>query len=217
MKQMYDLDLIRFNKIKLPTVDEIIKAQEKEPIDSMGTFVSSCISQKNGRILDRKTEKGHSFVIGFLALLLAKMGATTLVTDLKQVGGNLVNPTNDGFNLDSTEIIGSLTTGIICGTGTTPVSVVDSDIETIIPEGGGAGQFNYLACTVGQLLSNASQVFFNITRDMQNNSGGQITSTENVIRSNTTPGELITDRTLVTDVVNDTQTLTKTFTPIITV
>jgi hypothetical protein len=68
--------------------------------------------------------------------------------------------------------------GIILGTGTTPATRSDVDIESEIAHGSGSGQLTYGSCSFGSLGDDGSHYTVAFTRTVTNNSGAQITVTE---------------------------------------
>jgi len=68
--------------------------------------------------------------------------------------------------------------GIRVGTGTTPVTISDYNIQTSIGHGNGAGQLYHQATIIGAAQVIGTEAFFTISRNFNNNSGGTITVQE---------------------------------------
>jgi len=221
MKQMHDLDKIKWDKSKIPTIEDRIKAdREDNRPPPLSTYITTVIASKSGVIKERDVMKSHSFVKAFMFCLMVQALQGFSVATCKNTAG--VEQTADAriFNFKVTAIVGSPTVGITLGTGTTPVDILDFNIETIIPEGVAAGQLNYQAAFVSEPITDATTSSFNISRVAQNNSGGSITIEEMALigrLDGISSENRCFDRTLKQDVLGDTLSITKTYTPTITV
>ena len=68
--------------------------------------------------------------------------------------------------------------GIVFGTGSTAVDMQDNALVALIAEGAGAGQFNYVAQVTSVAAIGTTQSSVSMTRQANNNSGGNITVAE---------------------------------------
>ena len=178
------------------------------------------VKDKNGKIIKQHKQKSHSFLMNFAAMLGASMFETASANfyyfrattgtwysfDTYHSNWSIFYM-NDGAN-DSTY-------GIVVGTGTTPPTPNDYNLENIISNGTGSGQLVYgshsispqggtselqagtSTPTTGVLTPSGNTISFSISRTFQNQSGAPITVSEvgiialPVVYSNTTAYVLI--------------------------
>ena len=76
---------------------------------------------------------------------------------------------------------GSVSRGIVVGTGTTPVAIDDYALESQIAEGTGVDEMNHLTCTVATSIVAAPSCSFVVSRSIVNNSAAEITVREAAI------------------------------------
>lgn len=68
--------------------------------------------------------------------------------------------------------------GIVAGTGTTPVTMTDYELQTLIAHGTGSGQLSYGAVSFGSPTTDGKSRYFEFERALTNSSGGTITVNE---------------------------------------
>jgi len=162
--------------------------------------LSITIKDKNGKIIKQHKQHSHSFLTNFATMLMASMvesesanfyyfrvtAGTWYSFDVNTDWG--IFYMNDGAN-DSTY-------GIVVGTGITPPTPNDYNLENIISNGTGSGQLVYGATsispksgtsplqagtsepTTGVLTPSGNTTSFSVSRTFQNQSGSPITVSE---------------------------------------
>ena len=154
------------------------------------------VFDKDGKLLQKHKQRSHSWTrnaYNTLFCQMASLNARDLTfgagkLSIKDTGGVIEgDPAKScgiGGAIEDIEAIGggygwyapaaSVAKGIVLGTGTNAESFEDYVIQTLIPEGAGAGQMNY-AAQEAPSVSYASLVFTNeVVRYINNNSGGAI-------------------------------------------
>jgi len=162
----------------------------------LGLILELTVKDKDGRVTDRRTMRGKSFLRQFLELLFIQMSGTYTygssypyhqpVMYVKDINGYLrpvaasIYYHGDIFDADAG--VGSTGYGIVAGAGTTPPNIDDYNLESMIGHGSGAGQMGYGAMTFGLPTSDPTTSHFTLTRDFSNSSGVTITVNEVGVR-----------------------------------
>lgn len=73
---------------------------------------------------------------------------------------------------------GVITHGIVLGTGTTPATKDDYNLDTVITHGSGAGQLQFGACSISNVIDTGTSWRATVTREVTNVSGSSITVNE---------------------------------------
>lgn len=154
--------------------DEIPHLLEEGEI---GAVLAFTVSDKNGRITEKRVMKSESFVRQFLELLWVSF------QNLDYRSGRYCADINGGFGCVRADrklwsaggAIGETNRGILAGTGTNVPTINDYTIQAIIPHGTGAGQLQYSAVTFGAPSSDATTSQFTVTRNFANGSGAPVT------------------------------------------
>ena len=125
-----------------------------------------------------RTQKmvSRSFLLQMIVMIRLQMdpGANHFITE---TDGTIRIGLDGAIQMNA--VASGTTRGLVVGTGTTPVNVEDFNLETLIANGSGAGELQYLAQTILPTVVSADpSAFFTITRDFLNSSGGLITVSE---------------------------------------
>jgi len=149
----------------------------------VGAVLELTVRDKDGKITNHRVMKSKSFVRQFLELLWI---TTYQIPDSKAYG--MIDPGGTyreihatGYCFRSSAPAGTVTYGIIVGTGTTAPTIDDYAIETLIDHDAApptAGALQYGAVAFGAPSSDATTSHFTITRNFANASGGAITVNE---------------------------------------
>ncbi len=157
--------------------------REKNP--NLDVFLNVYKLDKKDRPVKKVLHKRcNSLVIAFIDILNAHMRqGTNAIIDTGAGAGTSRNVDargqNFATNYSSGDKAGSLTSGIVLGTGTTAVALADHRIETVISHGTSAGNLDYgdtgygLPVTIGTTTRQ-----FRVFRTVHNGSGGSITVKE---------------------------------------
>ncbi len=162
----------------------------------LGLILELTVKNRQGRVTDKRTMRGKSFLRQFLELLFIQMSGTYTygssytyhqpVTYVKDINGYMrpvaaaIYSYGDIFDADAG--VASTGYGIVAGTGTTLPNIDDYDLESTIAHGSGAGQMGYGAMTFGLPTSDPTTSHFTLTRDFSNSSGATITVNEVGVR-----------------------------------
>ena len=165
---------------RVVSTPEILKQFKQGEI---GAVLDWQIRDAHGNITSSGIKKSESFTRGFFDLLMAKLlGATHVqnlsVTDINNV---LREIGNSRYMFACDAAIGSVSTGIIVGTGNAAPTISDYKIQTIIAHDSGAhgaGTLQYSAVTFGAPSSDSTTSQFTITRNFANGTAGSITVNE---------------------------------------
>ena len=144
----------------------------------IGIFYQLIVRDKNGKIV-RKTrfKRSKSFVLQFLQLLEVQMYRSVDVS-MKRDVGTMIAVADFASNFDAEAAITDTTKGILVGTGTTPPTNIDYNMETLIAHGTGATQLSYGATSKTTTVVVGANVDFILTRTFNNGSGNTIHVTE---------------------------------------
>jgi len=133
------------------------------------------IRDRHGKVLSRRCGKSRSFVKAWLQLMFAQM--TDVSSTIKDTGG--VNRTSVTPHANNFTIAGAgMAYGLVFGTGSTPVTVEDFQMEALIAYGEGAGQMYYTYTEVSEPTVSGADFYFTVFRRAFNLSGGGITVAE---------------------------------------
>ena len=173
-------------------------------------FINWKIYDKNGVLLEESEHRANSLVRQFMCFVLKCIfdGLSLGIRDT----GNTIRTLAAATGLGSVDaILSNDLYGILVGTGTDAVTVLDYTLQTKIATGTGAGQLSYGACTVSSdVIEDGSDVYFLVQRTFTNNSGGDITITEVGIAS-TIAYYFLLDRTLSTKTITNGSNATLTY------
>ena len=164
------------------------------------TYIKFTGIDKYGNIIaERKEEKAHSLVQGFIASLY-NMAFNTTVANVPDTGNVNRTLSTSQFSWSNTGYgaSGDNTSGIVAGTGTNAVAITNYSLQTIIPHGTGSGELEY----AGEILDegwtvSGSTSYFSRKRTLTNNSGGAITINEvgHIARIGSSGFRILTERT----------------------
>jgi len=153
------------------------------PLEDMkkeGLWYSVVVRDRHGKVVSRERRKSHSFLKQWNQLVYVQM-RNIACANIIDTGGVARDPTAINYNFRANTPIGSIATGIIVGTGNTAPAIDDFVIETLIPQGVGAGLMEYQASTTAQPIVTATGCSYIHSRSIINNSGGVITVREATI------------------------------------
>lgn len=134
--------------------------------------------QENGRLVKRRSFKGHSYVRAMVDMLWPHLLEDTSVgttLDTSNVARTL-NANSGNFKMKASAA--DDTRGIVIGTGTTAVALADYALQTKIAHGVGAGQMQYQAVQGIAPFTTGTTRKLQLTREFINNSGASITVNE---------------------------------------
>lgn len=145
---------------------------------SFRAYIETVVRDGSGKVISRHKKRSRSFVRGFNHMLNAQArqeSSPSPAIQTPDTGGTTRSLRNcsDPFIADSG--VGVVTFGIRVGTGSTAVDIEDYALETPIAEGAGAGQLNHQATTCTYVGVVGSECSFTCQRQVNNNSGGDIT------------------------------------------
>ncbi|KKM71270.1 hypothetical protein LCGC14_1432360 [marine sediment metagenome] len=139
-------------------------------------FCTIAVRDPQGRVTRRRRFRSRSFLQQWNRLIAAQVLWTTItIKDVDNVDKSVTQAT---WNFRMNGGAADPSRGIVIGTGTTAVAIGDYKLEALIPEGAGAGQMNYQACSVAMPVIAAPYCSFKVARVVTNNSGDTITVKE---------------------------------------
>jgi hypothetical protein len=138
---------------------------------SYGTFKVS-VHTADGLLLKEQEQPIDSFLKVFWQLAFNKIagGSTISATTMTGATANYSEGLFAGAQGDYGQYC-----GIVVGTGTTTATFTDSTLATFIEHGTGAGELEYLKCSVANTESSG---VYTMQRTFRNSSGGSITCAE---------------------------------------
>ena len=136
------------------------------------------VRDREGKLLKRERRKSRSFVQAWNKILYVLTSCLNLAGVVDTSGTSQTVLAIQGGTLRCDAAAADATNGVVVGTGTTAVSISDTALGTIIANGSGAGQLNYLAVTFGAPSVSGSSCSFTVQRIANNGSGASITVTE---------------------------------------
>lgn len=140
-------------------------------------FYQLTVRDKQGKIVSKTPiSRSKSFVVGFLKILQSQL--TGLATTVKATDASSQACAATSSNLAMFSPASTTTWGILLGIGSTPPDNLDYVMETLIADGNGAGQLEYAAHGAIDAQEVGANVDLQLSRTMQNLSGGGINVTE---------------------------------------
>lgn len=139
-------------------------------------FYEVIVTDKHGKVIDREAGESRSWLVAYNKMMMGCFGfdAQTIV-DIDGIGRT---QTISYQAFGAMGAAGSITNGVMVGTGNTPVDIEDYALEAQIAHGLGAGQLSHLAQTTSSPTVTASESSFTLTRQFLNLSGATITVKE---------------------------------------
>ena len=141
---------------------------------------SIVVKDKDGKVLKRLSAPSKSFLKRWNKALYMYFAYVTPLT-IKNTAGASPETAASVPIFQMNAPAGDDDWGIVIGTGDTAVNVDDYALETIILEGGGAGQMNYQACSVSLAAVSAPNCDYVVSRVVNNDSGATISVKESGI------------------------------------
>jgi hypothetical protein len=132
----------------------------------------------NSRIIPTGNyRKANTLIAAFLGLFSNQTTQTTLT--LKDTNGTNRSNTSSGNSFRLLASAGQTTSGIVLGTGSTPVSISDYQLETKINHGNNTGELDYSFMIFPEIyILSGSSYYTTARRTFLNNSGSLITVNE---------------------------------------
>ena len=128
------------------------------------------VDDKTGKVeIDRES---HSWVINFPSLLVSIMTTTynesfdTIKTTSGSSGAYLAQ--NDTYKFGVVAAAGTVSYGIVVGTGTTAESSTQYVLTTPVAHGAGSGQLSYGVVTLTEATTSGTTAYFTIARTLTN-------------------------------------------------
>ncbi|HUV82942.1 MAG TPA: hypothetical protein VMW53_07710 [archaeon] len=169
-------------------------------------FINCKITDKHGNVVSEEEQRANSLVKAFAASLRAQY-STSATASISDTAGSSRSLT--AAVVACTAAAGTVTDGIVIGTGTDAVTISDYQLKTRIAHGAGAGEMEYGTQTFDASVTvSGSDCYFQMARVFTNNSGDTITVKEVGIYSSIGSYDFLLDRTLIDQAVTNGQTLT---------
>lgn len=146
------------------------------------TYLTVKVIDKDGHTKSYSREESKSFVRNWTRFLYTQIKGnsnTASITDTSNASQTLVGRYNNN-NKASVTVVAAATEeskGIVIGTGTTAAAKSDYAMETLIADGGGAGEMHYDAMSISETDTSSTDTI-TLERTMTNLSGGTINVTE---------------------------------------
>ena len=182
-------------------------------------YIETTVRDRHGKVISHHKKRSRSFVRGFNHMLCAMMrGQSTPdpVIQTKDTGGTLRNLRNANNCFIADSGIGIITFGIRVGTSNQAVDIEDYALIAAIAEGGAADQLNHQATTCTYVGVAGAQCSFTVQRQLNNNSGGDITIEEagiyNSFKGVSAARFIMGCRDLASELIPDTGNITVTYT-----
>lgn len=169
-----------------------------------------------GKELLREEKPSQSFVVNLVKLRYHWFSLLSLGSVVNTAGAGQTLSAGLGGRMLVNAAVNDGTFGIVVGTGTNAVALGDTALQTIIAHGSGSGQLSHQAVGFVGTVLDGQTAKFQITRNLVNNSGGQIVVREagiyvNYNISGVTQHKFCIVRDLHQVTVNATQTLGVTY------
>ena len=152
----------------------------KPATPNISGYINIVVRDRDGRIVENRTERMHSFVSNFLSILYALWGLGTQTAE--DTGGTLITinttASTSGAYMSVNAGSGVELYGIVVGSGSQTVSAGIFKLAAQIPHGTGPGQLYYQTTQAGSLTVSGSTTTFTFSRTFVNNSGAAINITE---------------------------------------
>lgn len=141
------------------------------------SFYTIEIRDREGKLLKRFKRKSRSFVQQWNELICVHCGNKSDFS-IKDTGGTDrdIDPQSNTLAIFPTA--SQVNGGIVCGRGSTAVTISDYTLETLCAEGTGTNQLQHQATVIGDAAVSGSDCSFTVTRSAINSSGAAITVTE---------------------------------------
>jgi len=143
-------------------------------------WYSVVVRDRQGKVVSRERRRSRSFLKQWNQVVYVQMAQVSNY-EIKDRGGTIRDVDKHEASFRMTAAAGTYYSGISVGTGDTPVAIDDHVLETPITEGTGAGQMEYLICTVAEYVVAAPSCSFVVSRTIANNSPAEITVKEAVL------------------------------------
>jgi len=142
-------------------------------------WYSVVVRDRHGKVIARERRRSRSFLKQWNQLMFVQMTNAPLAgaDQIYDMNGVLksIGEDDSNFRMESHNSY----TGIMCGTGDTPVAIDDYQLEALIANGSGAGQLQNVAMAIiGDVALDGSSAKFVVSRSPLNWSGGDITVKE---------------------------------------
>jgi len=142
-------------------------------------FVNIQDYDKDGNLIKETGFKETNSLVANFAKWIATNFAQATIGGIVDTGGTTRNYTTYAGTGRVGAAAGTVTRGIVVGTGTTAVALTDNVLQTPIAHGTGAGQLSYGICNGPASWTVAgSDCYCTIDRAFTNSSGGDITIRE---------------------------------------
>jgi hypothetical protein len=142
------------------------------------------VQSRNGKFLSKEEGKSRSFLGLWNKIIWTQMTGASypalMVTDIDGSGWPLGVGTS-GYNFRMNGGAENPNMGIVIGTSDTPVDISDYRMGSLITQGFGPGQMDYMATVINPSVVADPDCDFFMSRQMANNSGGLITVRESGI------------------------------------
>lgn len=140
---------------------------------------------KDGKVVKTVKKKGNGFLKNFMVILYGLLFENVETVNIIDTTGTYYDAwvryisTNDRFTLSHVNAPeGNADFGILVGTGTTPPTPTDYNLEAKIEHGTGAGQMYYYATNIVGVSVSDNEISLDVVRDIANQSGADITVNE---------------------------------------
>jgi len=144
-------------------------------------YITIEVHDPDGRRRYYRRARAHSFVLQYLQHIRGLIGNVqqTGVADTGATSRTL-QYTNAGANVRhlNLEPESGSTQGLVVGTGTTAVTILDTALAALIATGSGAGQLTYGTQTINAVAGAGSSRSFSMVRIFTNDSAGNIVVAE---------------------------------------
>ena len=139
------------------------------------SFLEIIIYGKDGTRELTKYQPLNSYLRNFICFLHKDMaGVAEYILDTGGAGRTVIATST--WVAGAAE--GNANSGIVVGTGTNPVAITDTKLQTQIAHGSAAGQLYYQTAIVGVVITGANYAQIIISRNFTNSSGASITVKE---------------------------------------
>jgi hypothetical protein len=148
------------------------------------------VRDKNGKLINKKHAKSHSWLKQFIQMLMAEWQYTyggsnppaVTINDETGTGRAMPSPYNVAYYYCAFAVnapAGSSEYGVKVGGGDTPNSLLTYALASPISHGTGSGQLAYGAHTIESVINpSGNDLTFRVTRVFTNNSGASVTVKE---------------------------------------
>jgi hypothetical protein len=165
---------------RIPTRDELRILLLDSNHRTRALTVEVAVYTAEGKLRYKLSQRSESFLIAFMCNMEAHMKYGDSGTLCKDTSGvqRYVRAGNKYDNWAMYFGVGDSSGGIVAGTGTAVATPTDNILGAQISNGGGAGQLWYGSHSVALPIASAGKTIWNVSRSLQNGSGGTITINE---------------------------------------